>query len=276
MRTFKYFTIAVMAICFISCGNKKSSSVTINEIYSCHDDMTDLLREVVDVESDECILENGSFGLTTKLVLESRSSNDDEKPSNIAKVESGTIILILLDEDDVEIGEMELENSKEVFNWLKTADFLAKKEFSFKGNLSSDLLSKVKEINYRYKGYNTSDVDTDEALDSDTDDDINIEDDDDSLDDDDSDDSYDSSSSDSQDWDALLDTYEQFVDKYISYVKKASKGDMSAMAEYAALMEKAQKLSEKMEDAENEMSTSQWTRYMKITNKMATAAQNMQ
>lgn len=78
--------------------------------------------------------------------------------------------------------------------------------------------------------------------------------------------------SDSEDWDALLDSYEKYVDKYISFAKKAATGDMDALTEYPALMEKAQELSEKMKDAEGEMSASQWRRYMKITNKMATAA----
>lgn len=83
-------------------------------------------------------------------------------------------------------------------------------------------------------------------------------------------------SSDSEDWDALLDSYEQYVDKYISLMKKAANGDMSALTEYPALLEKAQEVSERMEDAKDEMSSSQMARYMKITNKMANAAQNMQ
>ena len=84
-----------------------------------------------------------------------------------------------------------------------------------------------------------------------------------------------SSSSGSQDWDALLNSYEQYVDKYISYMKKAAKGDMSALAEYPALMEKAQEFSEKIENAQEDMSASQWARYLKITNKMTKAAQEM-
>ena len=91
--------------------------------------------------------------------------------------------------------------------------------------------------------------------------------------DDSDDDSY--SSSGSQDWDALLDSYEEYVDKYISYVKKAAKGDMSALSEYPALMEKAQEFSEKMQNAQGDMSSSQWSRYMRITNKMTQAAANM-
>ena len=273
MKTFKYFTIAIMAICLVSCGNKNNSSVTISEISWCYDDMTDFLREVIDIESDECVIEKSSFGQTTKLVLESRSNDDNkEKTSKISKIENGTIVLALLDDDGVEIGEMELENSKEVFNWLKTADFLAKKTFSFKGNLSFDVLSKAKEIKYRYKGKGTIDLESDEALYSDDDDNIGME-----EEDDDDDDSYSSSSSSgSQDWDALLDSYEQYVDKYISLMKKASQGDMNALAEYPALMEKAQEVSERMEDAKDEMSSSQMARYLKITNKMATAASKMQ
>lgn len=84
------------------------------------------------------------------------------------------------------------------------------------------------------------------------------------------------SSSDSEDWDELLTSYEKYVDKYISYVKKAAKGDMTALAEYPSLMEKAQEFSEKMQNAQSNMSASQWSRYMKITTKMTKAAQEMQ
>lgn len=83
------------------------------------------------------------------------------------------------------------------------------------------------------------------------------------------------SGSDSEDWDALLNSYEQYVDKYISYMKKAAKGDMSALSEYPALMQKAQEFSDKMKNAESSMSASQWAKYNKITQKMLKAAQEM-
>lgn len=89
-------------------------------------------------------------------------------------------------------------------------------------------------------------------------------------------DDSDTSSSGSEDWDALLASYESYVDKYISYVKKAAKGDMTALAEYPSLMEKAQEFSEKLEKAKGDMSASQWARYNKITMKMMKAAQEMQ
>lgn len=101
-------------------------------------------------------------------------------------------------------------------------------------------------------------------------------DDDDSLSSDDDDSYGNSSSSGSQDWDELLNSYEEYVDKYIAYLKKASKGDMTALSESATLMQKAQEFSDKMENAEGSMSASQWSRYMKITNKMLNAAQELQ
>ena len=69
-----------------------------------------------------------------------------------------------------------------------------------------------------------------------------------------------------------MDSYEQFVDQYISLVKKASKGDVTAIAEYPSVMEKATEFAEKMKGAQSDMSSSQWARYMEITNKMSKAA----
>jgi len=85
-----------------------------------------------------------------------------------------------------------------------------------------------------------------------------------------------SSSKSSTDWDSMLKSYEQYVDKYISLAKKAAKGDMSAMSEYPGLMQKAEELSKKIDGAKGEMSASQLSRYMKINNKMLKAAQEMQ
>jgi hypothetical protein len=58
-------------------------------------------------------------------------------------------------------------------------------------------------------------------------------------------------------------------------MKKAAKGDMSALSEYPALMEKAQEFSNKMKNAESSMSASQWAKYNEITQKMLKAAQEM-
>ena len=75
----------------------------------------------------------------------------------------------------------------------------------------------------------------------------------------------------STDWNKILDEYEEYVNQYIKTYKKALDGDFSAMTEYVKLLEKAQKLSEKIEKAKGEMSNAQLQRYLKITQKMADA-----
>lgn len=78
-------------------------------------------------------------------------------------------------------------------------------------------------------------------------------------------------SSGSNDWDEVLDEYEDYVDKYISLYKKAMKGDASALSEYPGLMKKAESFSTKLQKAGNDLSAAQMSRYTKITMKMANA-----
>lgn len=89
------------------------------------------------------------------------------------------------------------------------------------------------------------------------------------------DDSETDSTEDSEDWDALLDSYEKYVDDYISLLKKAKDGDMDALSEYPSILENAQELSEKLQKAKGSMSSSQLSRYTKITNNLTQAAANM-
>lgn len=84
-----------------------------------------------------------------------------------------------------------------------------------------------------------------------------------------------SSSSSSEDWDAVLDSYSSYVDQYVALVKKAAKGDPTAMGEYASFLEKSEELSDKLERAKSDMSSSQVARYMKISAKMLKAASEM-
>lgn len=83
------------------------------------------------------------------------------------------------------------------------------------------------------------------------------------------------SSKGSEDWDALLKSYENYIDQYIKLMKKAKGGDMSAMTEYAEMMEKAVDLQEKMENAGDEFSATQMAKFTKLQAKLATAAAEM-
>lgn len=73
----------------------------------------------------------------------------------------------------------------------------------------------------------------------------------------------------SNNWDKVLDEYEDYCNKVSSLSKKAMAGDMSAMTEYASLVENAESLSNKLENAEDEMTTAQVARLNKIAQKMA-------
>lgn len=91
----------------------------------------------------------------------------------------------------------------------------------------------------------------------------------------DSDDGNDFSSNNGTDWDEVLDSYEEYVDDYVKLVKRISNGDTSAMADVASFSQKAQSLSSKLSNGHGSMSSSQWSRYLQITQKMTNAAQNM-
>lgn len=52
--------------------------------------------------------------------------------------------------------------------------------------------------------------------------------------------------------DKMLDDYEKFVDQYVEYLLKATKGDATAMAEYPSLMKKAEELDNSLEKSKDD------------------------
>lgn len=81
------------------------------------------------------------------------------------------------------------------------------------------------------------------------------------------------SSSSSSDWDSVLDSYEKYVNEYIAVYKKVQAGDTSVYSKMASLMEKYQKLAEQLENASDELTSSQLARFQKINAKLAKAIQ---
>lgn len=79
----------------------------------------------------------------------------------------------------------------------------------------------------------------------------------------------------SDDWDEILDDYEKYADEYIACAKKAAEGDLSAMSDLVSLMETAQELGEKLEQASGDLSSDQVARYSRITAKFASAMSDM-
>ncbi|MFT5102606.1 MAG: hypothetical protein ACI86C_000248 [Candidatus Latescibacterota bacterium] len=78
-----------------------------------------------------------------------------------------------------------------------------------------------------------------------------------------------------EDWDAVLEDYDGFVDEYIVLLKKAQEGDMSAMTQYMSVMGKANSLNEKLSTAGDDLSASQMARLVQLQMKLASAASQM-
>lgn len=80
------------------------------------------------------------------------------------------------------------------------------------------------------------------------------------------------SSAGSKNWNKILDSYESYATKYISLLKKAMAGDMSEMSEYTSLMEKATELENRLQNAGEDLSDAQMTRFVKIQTKLLESA----
>ncbi|WP_134435605.1 DUF6591 domain-containing protein [Dysgonomonas capnocytophagoides] len=85
--------------------------------------------------------------------------------------------------------------------------------------------------------------------------------------------SPDSNKTSSSEWDKVLDSYEKYIDQYAKLYKKAQAGDMSAMTEYASMLEKANDLSSKLNGAKSDMSAAQIARFTKLQAKLISAVQ---
>jgi vacuolar-type H+-ATPase catalytic subunit A/Vma1 len=76
------------------------------------------------------------------------------------------------------------------------------------------------------------------------------------------------------DFDSVLDDYEEYVDEYIVFYKKAMSGDDAAFTEYMSMLEKAEELQKSLEISRSEMTGKQASRMLKIQQKMLNAMSN--
>lgn len=84
--------------------------------------------------------------------------------------------------------------------------------------------------------------------------------------------SEETSATDTKKWDDILVSYEKYIDQYIKLYKKAQGGDVSAITEYASMMEKANDLTEKLQGAGDELTAAQAKKFAKLQTKLANAA----
>ena len=76
----------------------------------------------------------------------------------------------------------------------------------------------------------------------------------------------------SKEWDEALDEYEEFIDNYIKFMKKAKDGDLSAITEYGKLLISINELGEKFNNANDDLSASQMSRYVSLQAKFLDGA----
>lgn len=84
-----------------------------------------------------------------------------------------------------------------------------------------------------------------------------------------------STSKSGNDWDSVLDDYEKYFDQYVKLLKKAKNGDVSALTEYAKMLEKAQSIGNKLEHAKGDLTANQSARFLKIQQKLLNAASDL-
>lgn len=71
------------------------------------------------------------------------------------------------------------------------------------------------------------------------------------------------------DYDKWIDEYEEYFNTLSKYYKKIKNGDQSAYADYARVLQKFNSLTEKLHDAENEMTPAQTMRMSRIIQKFS-------
>ena len=232
MKVLKYFLMVVLTVCLTSCGSKNRSGS--KESFDVTVDNTTIGGKLSQYFSLEDKTYKYNKGIIDKVTVELTCI--EPLPENL----KAYIGVEVLDEDGTVISAGKPDawsfNDYEVLRQASPGQTVTI-EIENHQNVGEEKPAKI-----RLSSIVEEEEPSGSSSSSESSDDSSVSSDDSS----DEDESISSSSSGSQDWDALLNSYEQYVDKYISYMKKAAKGDMSALAEYPALMEKAQEFSEKI------------------------------
>ena len=279
MSKIKYFVMAVITLVMASCGGSEDSVKFESDTIMYNGEPTlEIVDATLTMESTECRSGAVTFTedrpvlrVTFKVVkkveekvirgyLGFQAYDADGSRLKNLKFHAGDI------EQEKKLGELlnkEVGTTETIkFGPNKRGErymnFEVEKLDMFKVKYELELYTQQDEDDYNNKYVFSTSPSDDEEVDSSESDDEEV----------------DSSESNDEDWDATLDSYEKYVNDYISLMKKAKNGDMDALSEYPSILENAQKLSEKLQNAKGSMSSSQLSRYVKITNKMTQAAAN--
>lgn len=275
----------VSLLSFTSCNNAKDGKVKL--------DVTN--AEVEGDNNDIVSIEDGNYTLvgTVKGVMgqelyiqvKVRLKNPVKKSAEEISFVTGNVNLEIIDKNDMSMIKLPLKENEEFKKFITEGKEDDTKEFKFSyvmndkdqyAQIMKEAKS-VKLVDLSLYNYENTDMIADEGSasydeDIDNSSDIDNSDDNDETTDDDS--SFDETSEDNN-LDELLDKYEEYYDTYISLMKKAKNGDMSAVVEYGKYLKKSQELSKKIEQAKGDLTTSQLARFQKIQMKLMKAMKEL-
>jgi len=277
MRKVVYLSVALLSLAFYSCGKSSSSSSDSSKVTPETTKVEGDLRECFEVV-DKGYTPKESDGIYDRSLIIELKRTSEELPVDLrgltydndyrtwiddlqGKEYKILFDVSLLDEDGnivatTSSGDSYYSDVKLQFDVKKIPNLSEAETFSIEILYFSELFENEKLSKFKVGSAIIVDAVSDYSEESDFDEEMES-------------DAVGSSS----DWDSVLDEYEDYVNQYIKLYKKAMEGDMSAMSEYAGMLEKAQSLFSKLENAQGEMTAAQISRMNSIQMKMVNAMQ---
>ncbi|EFB33794.1 DUF6591 domain-containing protein [Segatella copri] len=275
----------VSLLSFTSCNNAKDGKV---ELDVTNAEVEGDNNDIVSIEDGNYTLVGtvkGDMGQELYIQVKVRLKNPVKKSAEEISFVTGNVNLEIIDKNDMSMIKLPLKENEEFKKFITEGKEDDTKEFKFSyvmndkdqyAQIMKEAKS-VKLVDLSLYNYENTDMIADEGSasydeDIDNSSDIDNSDDNDETTDDDS--SFDETSEDNN-LDELLDKYEEYYDTYISLMKKAKNGDMSAVVEYGKYLKKSQELSKKIEQAKGDLTTSQLARFQKIQMKLMKAMKEL-
>lgn len=275
----------VSLLSFTSCNNAKDGKVKLDVTNA---EVEGDNNDIVSIEDGNYTLVGtvkGDMGQELYIQVKVRLKNPVKKSAEEISFVTGNVNLEIIDKNDMSMIKLPLKENEEFKKFITEGKEDDTKEFKFSyvmndkdqyAQIMKEAKS-VKLVDLSLYNYENTDMIADEGSasydeDIDNSSDIDNSDDNDETSDDDS--SFDETSEDNN-LDELLDKYEEYYDTYISLMKKAKNGDMSAVVEYGKYLKKSQELSKKIEQAKGDLTTSQLARFQKIQMKLMKAMKEL-
>lgn len=275
----------VSLLSFTSCNNAKDGKVKLDVTNA---EVEGDNNDIVSIEDGNYTLVGtvkGDMGQELYIQVKVRLKNPVKKSAEEISFVTGNVNLEIIDKNDMSMIKLPLKENEEFKKFITEGKEDDTKEFKFSyvmndkdqyAQIMKEAKS-VKLVDLSLYNYENTDMIADEGSasydeDIDNSSDIDNSDDNDETTDDDS--SFDETSEDNN-LDELLDKYEEYYNTYISLMKKAKNGDMSAVVEYGKYLKKSQELSKKIEQAKGDLTTSQLARFQKIQMKLMKAMKEL-